>query len=325
MRLFGNAIQNYYGNLTILGALTGTQPPLSILSSVNTAMPIVGASGVTAAFEFAGNGNVIGTSGLVIGQNAIGASVILARGAQTLAIGVNAGGQLQITANGNVGVAPTTAGGYGLSVAGLAAALFTGGAMVMSAPNTAGQSNGLRIIAGTNSSDAGLVLTNAANTTNYWTFTGDGAVISSGQANEGAGTINCAGLFIGGVAVTAGAGATTGSFTATLTGVSGAGSPVCHWTKVGSTVTMWVPSFSGSSTASSMTISNLPSAIQAATSQATNAIQSYLDPGHITGLGQGNAITSGANFFFALGGNSSGWPGSGSVGVGSVVFTWTTN
>lgn len=101
----------------------------------------------------------------------------------------------------SLSVQGATAGGVTAAISGLAGSLFTGQALQVTSPNTAGQSNGIRILAGSNSSDAPLVLTNAANSVNYWIFDGSGGQSASGLSSCGAGCINATKLEQGNVQV----------------------------------------------------------------------------------------------------------------------------
>jgi len=80
---------------------------------------------------------------------------------------------LTYSATGNLVVgAPTTSTAAALTVTGVARTGY-GSTVQINAPNTTGQSNGLAITSGTNSSDAPFVLTNAASTFNYYALLGD--------------------------------------------------------------------------------------------------------------------------------------------------------
>lgn len=109
---------------------------------------------------------------------------------------------------------------YTLAVGSSNTGIFTAGAALFSGGTTTGRSNGVRIIAGTNTADSNLLITNGAQTVNYWNFAGDGSITSSGNGSEGIGTINCAGLFINGAAVTPGTTITTAVAAATETRTS---------------------------------------------------------------------------------------------------------
>ena len=101
MRNFGNAVRNYWGEITIT-PLSGYG--LTVNSNAGQSIAIQGASGVAGVLEIAGNGNTLGTNSMFIGQNAVGQSVINARGAQSLIIGINTPGtQLIINSDGHFG------------------------------------------------------------------------------------------------------------------------------------------------------------------------------------------------------------------------------
>lgn len=117
------------------------------------------------------------------------------------AAGVTSSAGLTVSAG---GATIATASGVSLTVTGAAnidSALIT-------SPNTASQSFGLEIRAGTNSSDYALSVTNAAASLLLKVF-GDGGLVAGAATggDKGLGTVNATGLFINGVAVTAGAGA----------------------------------------------------------------------------------------------------------------------
>lgn len=104
-------------------------------------------------------------------------------------------------------VIPTPSSGVGLLVNGVASAF----AMEITAPNTAGVSRGLEVLAGTNASDFSVVINNAANTTNYLIVYGDGGVQlgAATGGDKGLGTLNATGLFVNNVPVLTGAGFVT--------------------------------------------------------------------------------------------------------------------
>lgn len=98
----------------------------------------------------------------------------------------------------------TPAAGVGLSVNGQAnsfAASLTGS-------NTAGQSKGLNILAGTNSSDTNLLLQNQSGSTTFGRIFGDGGFVLNNATggDKGIGTINASQLYVNGVAVGTGSG-----------------------------------------------------------------------------------------------------------------------
>jgi hypothetical protein len=157
-----------------------------------------------------------------------------------------------------------------------------------------------------------------------WTAAGGVQVGAPTGGDQGAGTINATGYFVNGAAF---ASATTGSFTAGTTGLSGA-TIACNWTKAGTMVVMrtGVPSTEVSST-TGFTITGLPAAIQPTTAKyAANTTvglnNSSVTP-NITALVSGSTITLGINAVAAA------WTASGNKTVGDgtngAIFVWDTN
>jgi hypothetical protein len=144
--------------------------------------------------------------------------------------------------------------------------------------------------------------------------------------DQGAGTINATGVFVNGVSV-AGGGATTGSFTGTLTGYAVNPTGTCFWTKVGTAVTLYIPSITGTSNATTMTLTGIPAAIQPTTTK--NLLCPISD--NSVGAIVGNVSVSGATFTFqkyaAFNGSpgSGGFTASGTKGVPSIVLCYDTN
>jgi hypothetical protein len=117
---------------------------------------------------------------------------------------------------------------------GTAGSIFASQAVTIVSPNTAGQSNGVRIAAGTNSADSQLILTNAADSINYWIFGGDGGLVTPGNGSQGAGTINAAQLFNNGSPVPAANQSPTWTGNHTFTPASGTAITVNGGVVVGS-------------------------------------------------------------------------------------------
>lgn len=171
MRRFGNAIQNYYGTLTITTA---------------AGVPVT-ATGVSGSSVFVGNS--IGSSPVFqangVAATALSMIAMLQAGqtswqiyqpASSSDIRFNAGGtdRLLISGPGNVSIpAPTS--GNALQATGVAANL----AAQFVGPNTAGNSFGVRIQAGTNASDYPFLISNAAGTINYFQVDGTGGVLTT--------------------------------------------------------------------------------------------------------------------------------------------------
>lgn len=120
---------------------------------------------------------------------------------------------------GNGGETITTGSGVAETIHGIASNF----ASVITSPNTAGVSNGIKVSAGTTSADVAALVTNAAGTTNYVQVVGDGGVVVGAPTggDKGVGTINTTGVFVNGTAV--GGGSTGANPTASigLTAVAG--------------------------------------------------------------------------------------------------------
>lgn len=118
---------------------------------------------------------------------------------------------------------------------------------------------------------------------------------------------------------------TTGTFTATATGLTTSPSGTGTYTKTGNIVVLHLPLLSGTSNATSFTYTGLPAAIQSAT--LTQMLP--LPQGLVTNGGVGNAaaeatITAGSGTItFAVSGNAAGWSASSTKGftAGTGGFT----
>ena len=81
--------------------------------------------------------------------------------------------------------------------------------LIVQGSSTTGESAGLYVYAGTNTSDYALIVANEADSANFLTVRGDGSVLVGAPTggNQGAGTLNAAGLYVNGVSVAAPTGA----------------------------------------------------------------------------------------------------------------------
>jgi hypothetical protein len=123
----------------------------------------------------------------------------------------------------------------------------------------------------------------------------------------------------------------TGTFTVTYTGFSGTAlTATARWVKFGNEVTIYIPTnVSGTSNATTFTLTGIPSAIQATVAQNSpvvsaqdNTVQCY----GVIGIGPGgtwtmNKFTNGAAGF----GVSSTWTGSGTKGLLACSFSYLLN
>jgi hypothetical protein len=159
------------GNQTIIVNSNGATGPYIAFNRSGTTFGYVGNSGVLG-----------GTLDNLALRGVTGIDLLTNNGAHVAA---------SIVAAGNVTVfAPSS--GVAFAIAGIAGALFAAQALQVASPNTASNSNGIRVLAGTNSADSQLVLTNAANSINHWIFYGDGGLVSDG-ASGGHGTLRLSG------------------------------------------------------------------------------------------------------------------------------------
>jgi hypothetical protein len=151
----------------------------------------------------------------------------------------------------------TSGSGITLTVVG-AASSYT---MAIAGSNSAGNSLGLRIAAGTNASDTALIVYNQSNTTPYLTVVGDGGVLLGNAptgGSQGNGTVNVSGSYsINGVNQFQ-----TGSFTGTLTGMSAATTGTVFYRIVGNICTLFIKAtIANTSNATTMTMTGLPPAV----------------------------------------------------------------
>jgi hypothetical protein len=111
-----------------------------------------------------------------------------------------------------------------------------------------------------------------------------------------------------------------GTFTGTLTGMTGSVTGTCIWTRVGNLVTLFIPTMTGTSNSTAMTLTGLPSAIQPARAQLLqNALYSVEDSGASNGLVTVR-VNAGSTMTFFLSGNANGFQNVGAKGV-VVAFT----
>lgn len=197
------------------------------------------------AIEFAGGNSTRGynlqffdtTNSAFRGFIGLGVSTITGMAATDFGITSGPGGSVVIgTANGasigtrfgpsgNVTMAAASSGntlaisgvnGQALAINGNAAG---SNAMVITATNAASNSFGLAILAGTNGSDHGFQVINAAGTINYFNIFGDGGAVmgSPSGGDKGVGSFNAQSLYVNGVAVASGATSQTARWSGTCT------------------------------------------------------------------------------------------------------------
>lgn len=208
--------------------------------------------------------------------------------------------------NGNVTVSTPSSGSSLTLSAGVAGAEVE----VINGNATAGQSFGIRLNAGTNSSDYGFLLRNAGNSTSYFEVRGDGAILGGGTV--AAGLVDMS--------------PDTGTFTSTYTGFTAGVTCTSTWSRIGKLVMLMLCAATGTSNATSFTMTGLPSAIQPASLTQTSAVGlgSMLDNGAAlnTPLSAKVTAASGTITFFNGGGASS-FTSSGTKGFSSFGATFS--
>lgn len=200
----------------VIPAATGGTYTFSINSNGGLAAALQGAAGISALQEFSGNGGTPGTLSLTLGQIASGQSIVLARGAQSLQIGANAGGQLTISSTGTVSVG-APASGTALAVTSVAA----GSALTMADGTVAAAatfSSGRLNFGTTNSTNVNI--TTNGSTAAVFNTTQDLTVIGRLAVNNGTITTALAGFGTPSGAITSGitGGSTLPQVAATLGG-----------------------------------------------------------------------------------------------------------
>lgn len=128
--------------------------------------------------------------------------------------------------------------------------------------STTGSSNGLDVVAGTNSSDAAVFVTNRSGSTSLFEIFGDGGTTVGNPTggDEGAGTLNAQNLYVNGTPVaTAATGCTTGTFTGTATGLTATVTGTFFYSICGYQVTLFnINNVTGTSNTNSLTLTGLP-------------------------------------------------------------------
>jgi hypothetical protein len=313
-----------------------------LLANTNTASAVninVGGLGNQLVLNNDGTAPAIGqlTAGMFLNLQYNGTAFLLTGAASKAAA---FGAVTSITGTANQIAASASSGAVTLSFPSpvIIPAPTSGEALVVNALNGSGTFNatikggtttgdaGLLIEAGNGATDLALNIANALNTIRLLALFGDGGLVLGNPTggDKGLGTGNFTALYVNGAAVSPGAGASTGTFTATTTGLSGATMP-CSWTLAGNSVTLFVGAATGSTgTGTAFAITNLPSAIQPATAKfASCAIIATNNSGLILTL---TANVAGSSINFGVNGNISGWVvgqrALGQIGGSSNVFVW---
>lgn len=110
-----------------------------------------------------------------------------------------------------------------------------------------------------------------------------------------------------------------GSFTPTWTGFSAAPSGDCTWQRVGNLITLFFPTGTGTSNATTMTITNLPAAIRP--SAATSVVAFVMDLG-VAQVGRISISAAGVMTFGATTAGAGGFTNSGTKGIPPTVHQY---
>ncbi len=139
--------------------------------------------------------------------------------------------------------------------------------------------------------------------------------------DEGTGTINVSGgYYVNGVAI----GGSTGSFTGTYTGGTTSPTVTCFYTKVGTSVTLYVPAATATSNATSFSMSGLPAAIQPTTTKWCAAANgSFTNNGAVV-VGY-TEVSAGSLVFANSTIGTAGWTASGTKAWPAMTIVWDTN
>ena len=124
--------------------------------------------------------------------------------------------------------------------------------LLVQSGTTSAQGFGLRVQAGTTSADYSFLVQNAANNVTYLQVKGNGQILGGGPV----------------AATTVDMTPDKSTFTGTLTGMTAGTTGTVSWSRMGNIVVVYIASaISGTSNATTMTMTGLPSAIQPATTQ----------------------------------------------------------
>jgi hypothetical protein len=229
-----------------------------------------------------------------------------------------AANRLLIRQNGDVAIAIPSA-GTAFTANGLSnsnTALFVGGA-------NSNQSYGIAVQAGTSATDYSLLLQNHSGSTLLEAF-GDGGTVLGSPAggNKGPGTMNMQGCFVNNIACLTGQ-PTTGTFTATALGLTTSPTVTAHYTITGTSVTVAIPSLSGTSNSISFGISGLPAGIIPASNWNVPSAGQWFDNGSL-GTFAVTAFLGAANstITYQKANGPNNWTASGFKSSPNIVLVW---
>lgn len=114
-----------------------------------------------------------------------------------------------------------------------------------------------------------------------------------------------------------------GTFTGTLTGMTGSVTGTCRWNRVGDCVYLFLPIMTGTSNTTAMTMTGLPAAIQPARTQMF-PVGDLENNTILTGTFAGQVAAASGTLTFYINGNAAGFTASGTKGIAAAqVVTWT--
>ncbi len=223
----------------------------------------------------------------------VGTSCVTGAAVTDLCISPGVSGRLAIgTANGAaIGTTFGSTGTVTINAPSSGLALFATGiansttARIQSS-TTSGQGFGLEVDGGTTSADTAFTIFNAAGTSNYFQVRGDGVI--SGRGLTAAALVDMT--------------PDKSTFTGTLTGMTAGTTGTVNWVRMGNLVTIYiVSSITGTSNATTMTMTGLPAAIQPTNTQVVPTM--LIEDNTVTNCG-GGAKISGSTITFFLAGSS---------------------
>jgi len=273
----------------------------------------------SALIEIAGNGNTAGTSSLAIGQDAAGAGLLVERNNSTLSLGTNGSTRVSIGAAGNITINAPTSGSNltisqgSLGAGGVAGVLVTANSGVLAQLILAGNgatpaTNSLDIFQNASSDAVYDLRANAA--AHFYTNNTERLQISAAGALSGYGATAAALVDMS---------PDTSTFTATYTGFTAGVTCTATWSRVGKLVTLFFCSATGTSNATSFTMTGLPSAIQPAglTQTVPLPIGPLQNGGLVDTTVSATVTAASGTVTFLHNGSASGWTSSSTKGFSS--------
>lgn len=176
--------------------------------------------------------------------------------------------------------------------------------------STAASSRGLLVLGGVaGSSDHGLTINDAASTVNVFIVRQNPAILALGPV--AAALIDMT--------------PDQGTFTGTITGCTTSPTGTCRWVRIGQLVMLFIPIITGTSNATTFTMTGLPAAIQPARTMMF-PVGDLENASVFTGTFAGQVAAASGTVTFFFNGSSSGFTNTGTKGFSSEqVVCWTLN